>query len=50
MLTEVVGFGLNDAVTPLGRPVAARLTLPVAPFWSVTTMATVPELPWKMVG
>ena len=28
-LVPVVGLGLNDAVTPLGNPDAARLTLPV---------------------
>jgi hypothetical protein len=28
---EVVGFGLKDAVTPLGRPETERLTLPVNP-------------------
>jgi len=30
-LVPVVGFGANDAVTPLGRPDAARFTLPVNP-------------------
>ncbi len=28
----VVGFGENDAVTPVGRPDAARLTLPENPY------------------
>ncbi len=41
-LVEVVGFVANDAVTPFGRPVAARLTLPVNPFTSVTVMVLVP--------
>ena len=32
-LAEVeMGFGENDAVTPLGRPVTVRLTLPVNPY------------------
>ncbi len=31
VLTPVVLAGLNDAVTPLGRPDAARLTLPLKP-------------------
>ena len=44
-LLPVVGFGVNDAVTPLGRPKAARLTLPVNPFWPVTEMVDVPEAP-----
>jgi len=32
----VVGFGENDAVTPLGKPDAKRVTLPVNPFRGVT--------------
>ena len=31
-----VGFGAKDAVTPLGRPDTARLTLPVNPYWEFT--------------
>jgi len=31
VLLPVVGFGENDAVTPLGNPEAARLTLPANP-------------------
>jgi len=41
VLVAVVGFVLNDAVTPLGRPDAAKVTLPVKPFWAATVM--VPE-------
>jgi hypothetical protein len=37
--------GLNDAVTPLGRPVAANDTLPVNPPVSVTVMVSVALLP-----
>ncbi len=44
-LDVVVLVGLNDAVTPLGKPDAARLTLPVNPFWSVTVMVLVPPEP-----
>ena len=40
-LVLVAELGLNDAVTPLGKPDAARLTLPVKPFCGV--MATVLE-------
>ena len=40
-----VGFGEKDAVTPLGRPVTARLTLPVNPYWGDTLTYDVPELP-----
>jgi hypothetical protein len=32
VLAEVAGFGLNDAVTPLGWPDADNVTLPVKPF------------------
>src|SRR5260370_10725551 len=44
-LDVVVLVGLNDAVTPLGKPDAARLTLPVNPFWPVTAMVLVPPEP-----
>jgi len=44
-LLPVVGFVPNAAVTPLGNPDAARVTLPLNPFWSVTIMVDVPELP-----
>lgn len=45
VLVEVVGLVLNDAVTPLGRPEAASVTLPVNPPTSVTVMVLVPLLP-----
>jgi len=32
VLVVVAGLGLNDAVTPLGRPKADKLTLPPKPF------------------
>lgn len=41
--------GLNDAVTPLGRPDADKLTLPVKPFWGVLVMVLVALAPWVMV-
>jgi hypothetical protein len=44
-LVPVAGFGLKDAVTPLGRPDAARVTLPVKPFRPVTVTVDVPEAP-----
>jgi hypothetical protein len=37
----VVGLGLNEAVTPLGNPVAASVTPPVNPFAGVTVMLSV---------
>jgi len=45
VLASVVGLALNDAVTPLGRPEADRLTAPVKPFCGVTVMVLVPLAP-----
>ena len=44
-LLPVVGLVPNEAVTPLGRPDAARVTLPVKPPTSVTLIVLVPLLP-----
>jgi hypothetical protein len=44
-LVVVVGFGKNDAVTPLGSPDAARLTLPENPFAEFTVIVLIPSLP-----
>ena len=49
VLVLVVLAGLNDAVTPLGRPEAAKLTLPVKPFCGVTVMVLVPLAPCTIV-
>jgi len=38
----VVGFVLNDGVTPLGRPDADKATLPLKPFWGTTLMVLEP--------
>jgi len=40
-LVPVVGLVPNAAVTPLGRPEAASVTLPVNPFTSVTVIVSV---------
>ena len=49
-LVVVVLVGLNDAVTPLGRPEALRLTVPLNPFKGLTVMVLVPPgPPWTMV-
>ena len=48
-LVPVVGFVPKVAVTPLGNPDAARVTLPVNPFTSVTVMVLVPLPPWVIV-
>jgi hypothetical protein len=45
VLVAVVGLGLNEAVTPLGRPDADKLTLPLKPFCGVTVMVLVPVAP-----
>lgn len=46
VLLPLVGFGEKDAETPLGRPVAARFTLPVNPYCGFTETDPVAELPW----
>ncbi len=49
VLAEVVGFVLKVAVTPLGRPDAARVTLPENPPRSVTVIVLVPPLPPRVI-
>ena len=44
-LDALVGLVPNEAVTPLGKPDAARVKLPVNPFRSATVMVSVPLLP-----
>ena len=46
VLLVVVLPGLKDAVTPLGRPEADKLTLPLKPFIGLTVMVLVPVPPW----
>ena len=48
VLVLVVLLGLNDAVTPLGRPDADRLILPLKPFCGVTVMVLVPVAPCRI--
>jgi hypothetical protein len=45
VLMLVVLVGLNDAATPLGRPEADRLTLPLKPFCGATEMVLVALAP-----
>jgi len=45
VLVEAAGLGLNAAVTPLGIPVADKLTLPAKPFDGVIVIVLVPALP-----
>lgn len=42
------GLELKNAVTPLGRPDAEKVTLPVKPFRGETVMALKPEVPCTM--
>ena len=48
VLETEAGFRENDAVTPLGRPVTARLTLPVNPYSGFTETFTSLEVPGPM--
>ena len=45
LLVVVAELGLNEAVTPLGRPEADRLTLPAKPFCGVTVTVLDPLAP-----
>ena len=49
VLVAVAGFGLKVAVTPLGRPDADKLTLPLKPFRGVSVIVLVPLPPCVMV-
>ena len=49
VLEDVAGLGLNEAVTPLGRPEAVKLTLPVKPFCGMTVIVLVPLAPVAML-
>lgn len=49
VLVPVVLAGLNDAMTPLGKPEADKLTLPLKPPCGLTAMLLAPLAPWMMV-
>jgi hypothetical protein len=49
VLFAVEGFRLNDAVKPLGRPDAVKLTLPLKPFCGVMVIELVLLAPGAMV-
>jgi hypothetical protein len=49
VLVLAVGFGLKDAVTPLGRPEADKVTLPLKPFCGATVIVLVPLVPCAML-
>ena len=46
VLVLAVLLGLNDAVTPLGRPDADKPTLPLKPFCGVIVMVLALFVPW----
>ncbi len=48
-LLLAVLLGLNDAVTPLGRPDADKLTLLLKPFCGVTVMVLAPLVPCMII-
>jgi len=50
VLAPVVLPGLNEAVTPLGKPDADKLTLPLNPFCGTTVMVLVPVPPCRIVN
>lgn len=53
VLVLAAGFGLNAAVTPLPRPEADRVTLPMKPLVGLTVIVTVPwddRVMVKLVG
>lgn len=49
VLAPAVLLGLKDAVTPLGRPAADKLTLPLNPFSGVMESVLVPLAPCAIV-
>ncbi len=49
VLVFVVLLGLNDAVTPLGKPDADKLTLLLKPFCGLIVMVLVPVVPCAIV-
>ena len=49
VLVPAVLLGLKEAVTPLGKPEADKLTLPVKPFCGMTVIVLVPIVPCTMV-
>jgi hypothetical protein len=49
VLDVVALAGLNDAVTPAGKPLAARLTEPLKPLSGVTATVLLPLAPWAIL-
>jgi hypothetical protein len=49
VLLPVVGFGVKDAVTPLGKPETDRFTFPLKPYIGFTETYDVVEVPWPIL-
>jgi hypothetical protein len=49
LVVAVAGLGLKDAMTPLGRPEAEKVTLLLKPFCGVTVIVLVPLAPCAML-
>lgn len=49
-LLAVAGFVPNAALTPLGKPDAVRLTLPLNPLRGLMEMVVEPEVPCRMLA
>jgi len=49
VLVVVAGLVLNDALTPLGRPDADKVTAPLKPFRALTVIVLVPVFPCIML-
>jgi hypothetical protein len=49
VVVDVAGFGLKEAVTPLGSPEAEKLTSPVKPFCGVMLMVLGSLVPCVML-
>jgi hypothetical protein len=49
VLVLVAGLGLKDAVTPVGKPVADKVTLPLKSFCGVTVIVLEPPAPCAIV-
>jgi hypothetical protein len=50
VLVDVAGFGVNVAVTPLGRALVVNVTPPVKPLCGVMVIALVPAAPPRVIA
>src|SRR5215467_5989082 len=49
-LLEFAGLGTNEAVTPLGKPEAEKVTLPLKPFCGAIVIVLEPPAPCTMLS